>query len=123
MDVQAYSRDGLVRVEFINLGEGFDGDYDPTDPEDVNLLRFDSAVRLDGSSADERGLEAIDETWGLKADGSYCTYIPADTDPDTLLALARLIADRLAEALGNGNWKRTAEEMSYAATDWVTEGR
>jgi hypothetical protein len=29
------------RVEFVQLGEGYSGDRDPTDPEDAELLRFD----------------------------------------------------------------------------------
>jgi len=29
-----------VRVELEWIGEGYEGDYDPEDPEDVPLLRF-----------------------------------------------------------------------------------
>lgn len=32
---------GPVRVAWICLGEGYNGDYDPRDPEDELLLRFD----------------------------------------------------------------------------------
>lgn len=36
---------GPVRVAWVCLGEGYNGDYDPTNPEDELLLRFDVAVR------------------------------------------------------------------------------
>ena len=35
-------QDELLQVDWTNLGEGLHGDYDPDDPEDVNLLRFDT---------------------------------------------------------------------------------
>lgn len=39
---------GSVRVAWICLGEGYNGDYDPKNPEDELLLRFDVAVKDDG---------------------------------------------------------------------------
>lgn len=36
---------GPVRVAWVCLGEGYNGDYDPKNPEDVLLLRFDVAVK------------------------------------------------------------------------------
>lgn len=36
---------GPVRVAWICLGEGYNGDYDPKNPEDELLLRFDVAVK------------------------------------------------------------------------------
>ena len=36
---------GPVRVAWVCLGEGYNGDYDPRNPEDELLLRFDVAVK------------------------------------------------------------------------------
>lgn len=36
---------GPVRVAWVCLGEGYNGEYDPKDPEDELLLRFDVAVK------------------------------------------------------------------------------
>lgn len=36
---------GLVRVAWVCLGEGYNGDYDPKNLEDELLLRFDVAVK------------------------------------------------------------------------------
>lgn len=55
----AISKDGMVKVEWTDLGEGLSGDYDPSDPEDISLLRYDAWVRITGTDEDERrGLEA-----------------------------------------------------------------
>ena len=39
---------GVVKIEWVNLGEGYDGDYDPENPDDVNLLRFDVSKKVNG---------------------------------------------------------------------------
>ncbi len=36
---------GPVRVAWVCLGEGYNGEYDPRNPEDELLLRFDVAVK------------------------------------------------------------------------------
>lgn len=36
---------GPIRVAWVCLGEGYNGDYDPKNPEDELLLRFDVAVK------------------------------------------------------------------------------
>jgi len=30
-----------IMVEWVELGEGLSGDYNPDDPKDIELLRFD----------------------------------------------------------------------------------
>lgn len=56
-----------VTVEFVELGEGMDGEYDPNDPDDVELLRIDVKVTVGGREF-------------AVTDGSYCTRVPAETD-------------------------------------------
>jgi hypothetical protein len=48
---------GDVCVSWVELGEGYNGDYDEEDPEDVELLRFDVLVRgplIDSGAAGAR---------------------------------------------------------------------
>jgi hypothetical protein len=118
----AISADGQVRVEWDYLGEGLSGDYDEDNPDDEALMRYSAYILATPENTARHDLETVDpsDKWGTRQDGSYCTNTPYDTDPQTLRALAQMIADRLADAATNGTWKRTAEEMSYAHPDWVT---
>lgn len=121
--IEAISHDGMVKVEWTDLGEGLCGDYDPSDPTDEPLLRFDAWVKVTGTSMDEiRGLEFHeDDEWGYRENGSYCTMTSANTHGPVLVALAQLIADELADNLDNGGWKSAGERMSYANPDWVRQ--
>jgi hypothetical protein len=78
------SSSGQWRLEWVDLGEGLQGDYDPDDPEDVALLRADLYERIDG-------------IWTEVPDGSYCTVTPVGTDADVL----RKISDDLFLSLGS----------------------
>ena len=120
----ASSYDGMVKVEWTDLGEGVCGDYNSDDPEDVALLRFDAWVKVTGTDMDEmRGLtnNYLDDEWGYKENGSYCTMTEVDTHGPILMKLAQLIADELANNLDNGGWKSTAERMSYANPNWIRQ--
>ena len=68
--------DDLIRVDWYNAGEGYCGDYNPDNPEDENLLRFDVYVNetKDGNP----------DNWAEVEDASYCTLVPADTDKKVL---------------------------------------
>ena len=95
-----------VRANWTNLGEGNVGDYDSSDPEDVNLLRFELSV-----------LDA-DGQWVEVDDSSYCTQVPADTDDAELRRLLELILDETVDqVLSQGKAKRTCEHLS-----WMTPG-
>lgn len=119
----AISNDGMIKVEWTDLGEGYSGEYDPSDATDEPLLRFDAWVKVTGTDMDEqRGLEFYDgDEWGYKPNGSYCTLTNANTHGPLLVRLAQLIANELAENLDNGFWKSTAEAMSHANPDWVRQ--
>jgi hypothetical protein len=81
---------GRVKVEWSELGEGWDGDFDPSDPDDVELLRFDFYALTAGE-------------WVAVSDASYCTRVPVATSPEvrqTLLAvLLAEAAPSIEEAL------------------------
>lgn len=69
---------GRYTLEWVDLGEGFDGDYDPENPDDRPLLRAD--LYGDG--------EALDG-------GSYCTQAPVTTPDYVLSALAHSLLESL----------------------------
>lgn len=64
--------DDLLKAEWENIGEGWSGDYDPDDPDDVNLLRFTIYIKND------------DGEWEQVDDASYCTSVPCDTPEEEL---------------------------------------
>ena len=54
---------GNIKAEWVELGEGYGGDFEPSDPDDVELLRFDVSYK-------EKGV------WLEIPDASYCTRMP-----------------------------------------------
>lgn len=103
-----------LRVDWYNAGEGVNGDYDPEDPEDVNLLRFDVYAKTDDPSWEHT------DGWMEVDDASYCTQVPADTDPKELERLLKVIFDRYNEVIddyiNNGaSVKGLGEELSWIA--------
>ena len=88
---------GRYTLEWVDLGEGYDGEYDPEDPEDRPVLRAD--LYGDG--------EAIDG-------GSYCTLATVTT-PDYVLD--RLSRELLAKLPADPSEFRRA---TMAAWTWAT---
>ena len=82
---ERYER-GDVAVEWYNADEGLCGYYDPDDPEDVNLLRFDFYGKRNGR-------------WLPVIDGSYCTAVPADTPDEVLARLLEVLMDNGEDAV------------------------
>lgn len=112
-----YEADG-IRVEWVELGEGLSGDYDPCDPDDVELLRFDVYQQ---ASAEELA-EGYDSgfvdpatgiTWVDPGDASYCTLVPVSATPEQRLALLRLLHGRV----GNPPRKRLMEQASWISLE------
>ena len=89
---------GGFLVQWVDIGEGNSGDYDPTDPTDVALLRFDIMRRDD------------DGEWEQIQDGSYCTQMPIDTPAPFLRKALEYI---LAQIVKADNVNRRAEELSW----------
>lgn len=102
-----YAVCGRVRVDWENLDEGLNGDYNPNDPNDVNLLRFTAYL------ATENGWEQID-------DASYCTNTPSDTDTEVLQRMISKIALEYGNVLNSDpeqSVKKLGEELS-----WISPG-
>jgi hypothetical protein len=96
---------GNVRIDWVNLGEGFDGDYDPENPDDVNLLRFD-VYRNDGVN------------WVEVDDGSYCTQVPVKTSHATLRRILSSFMDYIHDDITSvGKAKRKCEQLSWTDLD------
>lgn len=91
---------GGVKVEWVDCVEGNDGDYDPNDPDDVPLLRFDVSTWADGG-------------WEEPADYSYCTRMPLYTDRVILLKALLHLAVGADEHRVNGTLKRWLQEQSW----------
>ena len=95
---------GRYMAEWVYLGEGWDGQYNPNDLDDTPLLRFDT-------------YELIDGDWVEIVDGSYCTAMPVGTDRDTLVwVLERIVADLHACV---DSPKRMLEGWSWVNPSWV----
>jgi|LauGreDrversion4_2_1035121.scaffolds.fasta_scaffold31314_2 hypothetical protein len=98
---------GNVRIEWSNLHEGLDGDYDQENPDDVNVLRFD-VFKFDSRDSD----------WHPIDDGSYCTRVPATTGHDVLTQILTSFMDYIYDDVSaHGKAKRKCEQLSWTDLD------
>lgn len=74
------------KIVFEHIGEGYNGEYNPKDPNDRPLLRCDIYKK-----------DNLDETI---EDGSFCTNIIGITDVSPLI---ETMLDHLEELLANGS--------------------
>ena len=94
-----------LRADWYNAGEGLCGGYNPNDPEDMNLLRFDIY---------QRGNKR--EDWQAVEDASYCTRVPATADMEYLEVTLKTIFLRYEDALRDDPYasvKKLGEELSW----------
>jgi hypothetical protein len=96
-----------IMVEWVDLEEGYSGDWDPDDPEDVSLLRFDVSRRKNGE-------------WVEISDASYCTLFPKNTS-ETLKtkALKYIMSQIYSDASCDQSIKRLCEKLSWIEPSWV----
>jgi len=108
---------GEVLIEWSRLGEGLYGDYDPDDPEDVELLRFDVSVSVRHPKVDEvsEGC-SVDGEWVAVPDASYCTQVPVNTPLRLLHKGLELIFNEVYEPLAEGD----SIKRRCAALSWMT---
>jgi hypothetical protein len=93
------------QVSLCWLGEGKEGDYDPMEPYDHPLVRFDVRRLVDGE-------------WEDVDAGSYCTQVPAYAGRTLLVALARMLTETL-DVAGGSYPKRLMEGLSWTDLDKV----
>lgn len=100
-----YIKNG-IKVEWVDLDEGLSGEYNPNDPEDIALLRFDVSELVDGE-------------WEIMDNGSYCTAMPVHTPKVVLEQGLHKIYDEVYDVLaGGGSIKKTCESLSWMSPDW-----
>lgn len=97
---------GNVQVSWVSLGESLlGGDFDPAEPGDVEVLRFDVYEKIGGE------WEAVD-------DASYCTQVPVDTDTELLkqhlLQIMNTVYDRV---MRGESIKKICESLSWLPED------
>lgn len=100
----------LIRVDWYDAGEGFCGDYNPEDPEDVHLLRFD-VYRKEG------------DDWLEVEDASYCTRMPYASDQELLVYSLYIIFKRYYDVLKDDPYrsvKKLGEELSWICPEDLT---
>lgn len=74
------------KMILVELGESYEGEYDPEDPESVSLLRLDIIYKKE-------------EDEGTIQNGSFCTCIPATTDIDGLKVFLKTVLDHAEDLL------------------------
>jgi hypothetical protein len=98
-----------LKIEFVDINEGYKGEYDPDDPDDVKLLRFDVSIRKKKGGA-----------WQVSDSCSYCTQIPVDTPATTRRSLLLLFYKELFFAMEHGRQlRRVCEILSWATPKWI----
>lgn len=92
------SQNGIWKLDWIDLGEGIDGDYNPDDPDDQPYLRADLYQMSEGGE------------WQEVNDGSYCTLAIVNTPSDTL---KKISVDLFADLGDNQFKKRIMENWTW----------
>lgn len=96
-----------VRVSLSDeCNEGWNGDYNPDDPNDEMLLRFDVSVRV-----------CQDEWVYLE---SYCTQLPNTISTEQAVNALRHIMFHVYDGVvANNSIKRTCERLSWISPEDV----
>jgi hypothetical protein len=98
---------GKYRADWERLGEGYDGDFNEDDPNDVEFYRFDT-------------YELVEGEWEEIRDGSYCTAMPVGTPENVLLEGLMLIVANL-NAVVDTSPKRELEALSWMNPSWFEQ--
>lgn len=103
------------RLDWVYLDEGWYGDYNPDDPTDEPLIRFDVYV-----------WDKHYEDWNGEIDGtSYCTQNTVGVGADDLRLMGLSILERFADVFDNGgSGKYCLQEASWLTPDsFLTKGK
>lgn len=111
------------QVEVDWAEEGWDGDYDPADPQDEPLLRFwvsvndtvistgDFDYEIEDNEPDEQGYYAV-------RDSSYCTAVPANKD--LAEQLANYLCTQIVGITNGADLRQECEMLSWTSPDKLT---
>lgn len=106
-------QDNRLMVYLVDIGEGYEGDYDPEDPDDAELLRIDAyPLKEDGTIDDDRTF-------------SVCTSIKKDSTPliqrkaihHIYWAIRQFMKDNPGSSL-----KAVMEDLSYLSDEDFSAG-
>jgi hypothetical protein len=106
-EITRISGDNKVKVTLSWIGEGFSGDYDMDNPDDVPLLRYDVFIK------DENG------EWVDPGDASYCTLLSAEDDMEILEWATEYILDIIHDYVLAGEHKKMCEVLSWINAEWI----
>jgi len=96
-----------VKVEWEQLGEGRDGEYNPNDPNDQEYLRFYISK------------QSPNGTWENLDDGSFCTLFPVSASHEQKEKALVLIIDKVFDEIQRGgSIKKICEELSWISPRW-----
>jgi hypothetical protein len=97
---------GNCKIVLEHIGEGRSGDWDPDDPDDEPLMRFDVYHRSVGGE------------WEDPGDASYCTQINDNVlDEVKRRALEHLMSEIGPEINAGNRVKRLCERLSWISAD------
>ena len=100
----------VVRADWYDAGEGICGDYNPEDPDDIPLLRFD-IYKKEG------------EDWVEVDDASYCTRMPVTENLEILTRSLYIIFKEYNNVLKDdpdASVKKLGESLSWISPDDLT---
>lgn len=101
---------GNVRVNFESIGEGLQGEYDPTDPDDIDLIRF--SVDRDAN---------LINYWTYVDDSSYCCQYPTDcTDEQKVEGLMKVMGAIYKPVTNGESIKKICEKLSWIGIEKET---
>ena len=102
---------GNVKIEWADIGEGLSGDFNPDDPDDIALLRFDVYVQ-----------SPEDGEWLAVDDSSYCTMMPASESEDLLMNALKYLMEEIFPGASQGySIKKLCERLSWISPQWFKE--
>lgn len=104
-------QNSFLRIEMVNIGEGYNGDYNPNDPEDCELLRVDVYYKKDDEGS-----------WLNETAYSYCTCFPVDEAAEKKQKALNYLFDQYNSFIAahpGESLKSLSERMSYLAPSWV----
>jgi hypothetical protein len=101
---------GNSRITWEAIGEGWTGDFNPSDPTDEELLRFYV-----------QWLDPKYKEWIDAEHGSYCTAFSAKATPEQRCKALEWMARQLEGVREDGNFKRTCERLSWVSLETISE--
>lgn len=92
----------------VDLGEGWNGDYNEDDPEDEPLFRFDYYSR-----------ESVNDEWQIPNDSSYCTQTNANIGHQLRKEFLEYLIEQVEDLSWDANIKHLCESLSWTRIEHI----